>query len=761
MQRAALGFLAGVLILHACPELPARGWCWGLAGIVPAIVYAPSLRLPSWVLAGFLWALLWAAPPPHTQLPAALEGVDLQVQGRVASLPQTLYRRIRFEFAIDELRYAGQTLATDGRLLLSWYEGAPALRAGERWRLTVRLKRPRGLANPGGGDYERRLYSRGIVARGYVRAQPRPVLLEHTAYYPVAQFRQVLAERIEQVLAGNRFAGILTALAVGERGGITSEQWDLLIRTGTAHLIAISGLHIGLIAVFGFTLARLGWAWLPGLAERWPAPKAAALFALLCAAGYALLAGLALPTQRALIMLSVALAALLGQRPPVPSRALALALLLVLLRDPAAPLGGGFWLSFGAVAAILYALTGHAATEHPLSQWLRLQVAINLALLPAQLLLFQQIPLLAGPANLIAIPWVSITVVPLTLLAVLAGFVSETLQVQLLTLAALALHWLWAFLSWLGQASWALVYRPAPPLWTLLFVLPGLALLLAPRGLPGRWLGALLCLPLFCFPLAAPAPGAVWFTLLDVGEGLAAVIRTQRHVLVYDTGPWLGSLEVGQAVLLPFLRQQGADRVDTLIISHADSQHSRGVRSLRAGMPIDRILTPSLLQVPVEGARRCHAGIEWHWDGVHFQLLHPSPTGGFSGDDASCVLRVEGAAGRVLLPGDIEPPAERALLRAHPGELAAEILIAPHQGRRNLSLPAFLEAVEPRYILFATGHNNRFGYPRPETVRRYAATGATLLDTGQHGAITFRLEPGAPLQPELYRVQQRRYWHTP
>ena len=762
MRLGTIAFLIGILAFHTwIEELPERWWGLGLAGAVLLIGYVPWLRLPAWGLAGFLWALIGVAPSP-SQLPAELESVDLWAEGWVASIPETFYRSTRFQLAVGELRHGNTRLPLTGRLRLSWYNTPPPLQVGDKWGLTVRLKRPRGLANPGSFDYERWLFVNGIAAQGYVRDYPEPRLLEPAARYPVDRFRQGLAERFGQLLPDSPYVGILTALAVGERQGIAQGQWEVFTRTGTGHLMAISGLHIGLIAGWVFILTRYGWAWFPTLTQRYPAPQVAALAALFAAASYALLAGLSLPTQRAFIMITVAMLALLMQRPVVPSRILALALLLVLIIDPTAPLAGGFWLSFGAVAAILYTLTGRGAQGRLLREWLGLQLVIALALLPATLILFQSIPLLSPLANLIAIPWAGATVVPLTLLAVVTGFFSDTLAAQLLGLAALAMDGLWRFLAWLGSSSWALIFYPAPPVWTLMFALPGILWLLAPRGLPGRWLGGVLCLPLLFPPVAAPAPGEVWFTLLDVGQGLAAVVRTANHVLVYDTGPRLGTnLDAGRAVLVPFLRQQGVKRVDTLIISHADSQHTGGARSLLEGIQTQRVMTSSLRQVPIEGATPCRAGQTWSWDEVQFHLLYP-PEGGFTADNASCVLLVTGKGGRILLPGDIEASAEATLLKTFGDSLAAEILVAPHHGNRNLSLPAFISAVQPHYVLFSTAYQNRYGFPKPETVERYRSTGAIVLNTADQGAITFRLEGGGvALTPESYRYQVRRYWHSP
>ncbi len=767
MRLSAIGFLLGILALQALPELPSRAWTLALPVVLLVLAFVPRLRWPAWGAAGFLWALLLA--PPLGMLPADLEGIDLQVEGWIASIPERQPRGTRFEFVVDQARHGEQPAPLTGqRLRLSWWDDAGRNaaspmepRVGDRWDFTVRLKQPRGLLNPGGFDYERWLYAKDIVAVGSIRPWLPPRRLVEAERYPLDRYRQHLAERFERHLSGHPQTAILVALTVGERGGITSWQWEVFNRTGTTHLMAISGAHIGLAAGMVFALAWMLWSWIPWLTLRWPATRAAALAALLGAGGYTLLSGLSVPSRRAFLMLAVAMIALWVQRHPVPSRILALALLAVLLVDPSAPLQVGFWLSFGAVAAILYTVVDRWRERQGFRRTVGLQLSISLALLPLLLLFFQQFPVLSPLANLIAIPWVGGTVLPLSLLAALAGMVSDALQGGLLEWAALTMDGLWQVLRWLDRMPGLLWQRPEPPLWALTLALPGVALLLAPRGLPGRWLGLPLCLPLLWPPVAAPAVGGFWFTLLDVGPGLAVVVRTRNHVLVYDTGPRLGvALDAGRAVLVPFLRQQGVTGVDLLIVSHADSQHTGGVRSLRELLPVARILTSAPDRIPIDGAEACRVGQRWEWDGVWFQILHP-PESGFSGDNASCVLGVEGEAGRVLLPGDIETAAELVLVATYGTGLAAEVLVAPHQGNRNLSTGVFLEAVQPDYILFSTGYHNRFGYPRPETVARYQATGAMLLDTAQEGAITFRLEPGVALEPARYRRDRRRYWNLP
>ncbi|HRY14472.1 MAG TPA: DNA internalization-related competence protein ComEC/Rec2 [Candidatus Competibacteraceae bacterium] len=774
MRLSIIAFLIGILLLAALPELPDRRWALALPGVALIAWRIRESRLPAWSAAGFLWALLLA--PSVAVLPPELEGMELPVEGWIATIPDRAGRSIRFVLAVaavvgDEQR---STLLAGHRLRLSWWDDGegetsvevnsaanPILRVGDRWQFTVRLKKPWGLRNPGGFDYERWLYAQGIIATGSIRSHPPPRRLAEAERYPMNRYRQWIAHRFRQALPGNPYIGILTALAVGERSDIGSWQWETFRRTGTSHLMAISGTHVGLIASLTFALIWSLWSRIPAWTLYWPATRAAALGALIGAGGYTLLSGLAVPAQRSFFMAAVAMLALIALRPAAPGRILALALLVVLIVDPGAPTGGGFWLSFGAVAIILYSVSGRWHEHHPFSQTVRLQLHITLGLLPPTLFFFQQFPLISPVANLIAIPWVGLTVLPLSLLAALLTPVSATLQALTLDLAAMTMEGLWQILCGLDQWPGLVLHRPTPPVWTLALALTGVAWLLAPRGLPGRWLGIPLCLPLLWPPMPAPVTGGFWFTLLDVGEGLSAVVRTRNHVLVYDTGRRLGfTLDAGRAALAPFLRWQGAERVDLLIVSHADSQHMSGVRSLRELLPVARILTSAPEQTPIDGAEACRTGQAWEWDAVRFQMLHPPPNG-FADDNASCVLKVEGIAGRVLLPGDIETRAEVALAKSYGSRLAAEVLVAPHQGRRNLSTPAFLEAVHPRYILFATGYPNRYGYPRAETVARYQTTGATLLDSSYEGALTFRLEPGQPLVPERERSKNRRYWDAP
>ena len=759
MRGAALFFLCGVLGLHTLAVLPDRRWALALALLLPALYYWPKWRYPLWALGGFLWALLLT--PTLITLPADLHGAEVSLEGQIASIPTRHQRQLSFMFQVD----AAAPLLAGKRLRLAWWDDAtntvPAPQVGERWRFTLRLKQIWGMRNPGAFDSERWHYAKGIFAKASVRSTPAPQRLTAANGYWLDTYRQRVVDSFNAHLPGNAFVGILTALAVGVDSAISPWQWEIFRRTGITHLVSISGSHISLVAGMLFACMWTLWSRIPSLALRWPSSSAAAVSALIGAGVYTLLSGLSVPAQRSFLMAAVALLVLLLQRPLVPSRLFAIALFVVLILDPNAPLTVGFWLSFYAVAVILFSTSGHQHSNI-VSATLHTQLRIGLALLPLTLLFFQQFPPLSLLANLVAIPWVGITVLPLSLLAALCTPL-PAIQALLLHWALLSIEGLWKLLlwmsSWPGMEVW---YRPQPALWALALALVGIVIWLAPRGLPGRWLGIPLCLPLLFPPMQQPAAGGFWFTMLDVGEGLSAVVRTANHVLVYDSGGKIGAtLDGGAAALVPFLHYQQVDKVDLVIISHADFQHSGGLRSLREALPVSAFTTSAAAQLAldVDEAQSCAAGQTWEWDGVRFAILHP-PASGFRGDNASCVLKVESAAGRVLLPGDIEGAAERALLNKYGSGLAAEVLVAPHQGRRNFSSPAFLQAVNPRYVLFATGYRNRYGYPRPETLATYQANGASVLDSSYQGALTLRVEAGRALAVERYRPMQRRYWHS-
>ncbi len=760
MHLAILFFLLGVVLFQQSEELPARHWLVG-AALLPLVLRWRILLLPLALPAGLLWALLHATWIAGGVLPESLEGVDVELVGTVASLVERDARRARFRFRVESLHRQGEEFTVPRLVLLSWYGNPPALRVGDRWRLTARLKRPHGFMNPGGFDYEKWLFHQRIGATGYVRADsPRGFL--GSAWYsrPVDRLRDQLRRLMLAQLGDHPLSGLVAALAIGERGGIREDQWQVLTTTGTNHLMAISGLHIGLIAGLAFFLGRHLWCRVGRAALLFPAPRAAAVMALLAATGYAALAGFSIPTQRALIMVVAVMAALLLGRWSTPLHGLLLALGGVLLLDPMAVVTPGFWLSFAAVAVILYGVGGRLFRRSGWRLWGRVQWVVALGLLPLLAIYFQQLPLLSPLANLVAVPWVGMAVVPLILLGAVWVLLYPPLGGWLLRLAADLLAWLWPVLEWLAEldfARWQLSGEPS--LWAVLAAATGVLWMLAPRGIPARWVGGIWLLPMVLAPPERPPVGEAWFTLLDVGQGLAAVVQTRNHALVYDTGPKFSErFDAGKAVVVPFLRSAGIASLDMLVVGHGDNDHIGGARSLLRSFRVRRLLSTVPGRLP-EGAGLCRRGESWRWDGVRFSFLHPKPDSAVTGNDASCVLRVETDGGALLLTGDIERRAERELLAELPSRLAADILVAPHHGSRSSSQRRFVAAVDPAYVLFPVGYRNRFRHPHPEVVQRYRETGATLLDSATHGAIRFRLGGEGISAPLLYRATARRYWN--
>jgi competence protein ComEC len=525
--------------------------------------------------------------------------------------------------------------------------------------------------------------------------------------------------------------------------------------------MVISGSHISLVAGLVFWLTRFLWSRLGAWPEAVPAARAAVVMALLSATFYAFLAGLGIPIQRALIMLAVVMVALLAGRWSRPGHVLCLAVMATLVIDPLAVLATGWWLSFWAVAVIFYITSGRFGSKGFWHTWTSIHVILAVGMLPLLLVFYQQASLVAPLANVIAVPWVNLLVVPVALVGTVLLFISDTAGGLLLNLAAWLMDTLWPCLGWLASLDFALLNQHQPLAWTLLPAIAGIFLLFAPRGLPGKWLGLVLLLPLLAARPAGPAFGEVWVTLLDVGQGLSTVVRTRDHTLVYDAGPsYSPGFDTGRTVVVPYLRTQGLGRIDKLFVSHGDNDHIGGVPSLLREIPVVDVRAgiPELLTM--RKALQCHRGEQWRWDGVVFSVLHPDARSYRKGNNASCVIRIEAGGGRrVLLTGDIEAESERILLQEMRDRLPVDVLVVPHHGSLTSSSAAFVEAVRPGYALFPTGYRNRYRFPREPVVDRYRKAGSMLLDTAPHGAITVRLRSGGqPPETESFRCSNPHYW---
>lgn len=756
MPYATLAFLAGTSTLFVLPSAPGT-WVW----TVLATVCLPLLASRRWRWLGALGlgaALAWAqaAQVVRAALPADVLFRDVDTEGRIVGLPE---RRgdgsLRFRVSLDRWYPQPPELrnAVPRAVLLTWYRDAPPIEAGQRWRLRVRLKPRHGMANPGGFDYARWLFAQRLAGTGYVRSGALVAPAPDNPHPD--RWRRRIGDWIDRQ-PYLRHGDLIKALAVGDRSGVSAATWNALRATGTAHLIAISGLHIGFIAGVAYFALRRVCRTLPPPAPL-PAGVAAAWAGLGAALAYALLAGLTLPTRRALIMVGLFMAGRILKRRVDVWRTFQLSLWAVLLLDPLAVLSAGFWLSFGAVACILAVTTRRFGAVSVWRRLATLQLALAVGLAPVMVSGFQQVPLLGPLANAVAVPVVGAVAVPLLLISLALAPLSGTL-------AALGLR---AADTLLGGTALLLSGIAALPFgrWTfavdgpvsLALMTAAAVLVLAPRGLPVRACALALMLAVAARAPPRPAAGDAWLTLLDVGQGLAAVIRTRAHTLVYDAGPRFPTgLDAGEAVLVPYLRHARIERVDLLVVSHDDIDHIGGAPALFDALDVRRILSGTPGAIDWARSRRCAAGQRWHWDGVAFDMLAPLTPA--AGNDASCVLKVTTARGRsLLLPGDSEAPAERRLVAAAGDALRADVLIAPHHGSRTSSTPDFVERVDARLVLFPAGYANRFGFPKPDVVARYRARGARTLITGESGAIGLQLNAG---RVESLRGARPRVWRS-
>lgn len=824
----ALATLAGLLVCvnRKLASQWARRWPMAacllpLAGLVLAA--ALGFSLTAWRAAQFQSGALMPG----------LEGQNLVLTGRVQSMPQVNEDGVRFRFKPESARLQAEgngekaaprsdekalAIALPPLIELGWYAGfgarqlasgdvvpepqqqPMAVRAGDRWQFTVRLKAPHGSRNPHGFDLELWLWEQGVQATGYVRAGPRdaPPQRLHSSHWarPIERARQATRDAIVERVGNRQHAGILAALVVGDQNAIDRADWDVFRATGVAHLMSISGLHITMFAWVAALL--IGHAWRrsvrlsPALCLAVPAASAAAIGGLLLATGYALFSGWGVPAQRTIAMLAtLVLLRQSGRQWPWPLVWL-LAMFVVALLDPWALMQAGFWLSFVAVGVLFATHSGAvpAITERATARFdaqnapagrfsaqtlrrallpvgqgalraAREQWAITLALAPLSLLLFNQVSVIGLVANALAIPWVTLVVTPLALLGALWPPVWDA--------AAAAVQLLGIFLQALARWPLASLSAPAAPLLLALAALAGGALLVA--QLPWRWrlLGVPLMLPVVLWQPLRPPVGQFEVLGADVGQGNAVLVRTAGHSLVYDAGPRFSrDSDAGHRVLVPLLRAMG-EKLDTLMLSHRDADHTGGASAVLAMQPEARLVSSIEDTHPLQAQRpsaRCTAGQRWRWDGVDFEVLHPPASSYGPSDGAvvnantlSCVLRISNGAQTALLAGDIEAAQEAALLADAQAraQLKADFLLVPHHGSKTSSSAAFLEAVAPRFALAQTGYRNRFGHPAPPVMARYHLRGVQTFNSPECGAATWRSD--APGNVLCQREQARRYWH--
>ena len=670
------------------------------------------------------------------------EGDSILTLARVIDFPRQQNATVSLLLeAVDDPRLPGRVRA-------SWHDPGRVPVIGETWQLELRLRRPRGSANPGGFDYETWLFRERIAATGYVVPGARNRLVAGAVGVTIETRRQVLAARVSAVIADPATAAVLTAIALGTRHLLSPEQWQRYARTGTSHLMAISGLHVGLAAVAAYYAAMLVLAL---LRRRGNNHDAGIVAALLVAAAYVLVSGMAVPAQRAFLMLVLGTAVALRRRQLRGPQLLAATCIIVVLVDPLATLQPGFRMSFAAVAALFW--LARRRREHRLRRLLVMQLILFFGLLPLSVLMFQRAALPAPFVNLVAVPVFSVVTVPATLLGVFAG---SDIALRAAGWSVAGIERLIGFVPQSGGAvaaieSSAWLFLVACALWAVL-----------PPGWPGRHCGWLAMIAILLWRPAVPPHGCVDATFLDVGQGLAIVLQTHRATSIYDTGPaWRSGGNAAERTLIPFLANRGIDEIDKLVVSHSDLDHAGGIASLLDNVPARDILLGEGIPGLEQLSRPCVRGQSWQRDGVEFRIVHPGPERQFQGNDGSCLLRVSAGRGALLITGDIELPAEREIIRA--GRLrAVDVVTVPHHGSRTSSSASFVQRLSPRYAIVAAGHGNRWGFPKEEVVARWQQSGARVLQTAASGAIGIQICSWSGVRAvREAREQGRRLWHEP
>ena len=760
---AAVALLAGATaaqLLHALPP-------WWIDVILIVCGIGVALLRSRWrwlgfVLLGAAWTIWRADIALSQRLPTNLEGADIVVTGSARGLPHAQDDSTRFDLVVETAERNGETVPIGGTLRLHWYQSEhniiPEIAPCARWQLHVRLKRPRGLIDPGAFDFERYALSEGISATGYVRDDAANQTTG-ASWFCADRLRARVSQGIADTLGPGHAADTLRALAFGDQQAMDEHEWAVARATGIPHLIAISGLHIALFAGFGVLLMRGLWKLAPRLTLRWPAPLIEAVAAIVFALAYATIAGLGLPTRRALVMIGVLLAAVLLRRARASAQGLAFAVIVLLALDPLCVLSAGFWLSFVGVAWLLFCLDGRGGHRHGWREMLHAQGVASIGLLPLTIWFFGQSSLIGPVANLIAVPAICFFILPLTVAGALLQLLVPVIGAPLLHLAGWAMQGLWWLLERMAAWPGALWYFPEPSPWAFVLALLGALWLLLPRGLPARALGVLLFLPLLIPARTQLADGEFEALMLDVGQGLSLVVRTREHTLVYDAGARFPSgFDLGDAAVVPALHAIGVGKLDRVIVSHGDNDHAGGVAALLAAFPAAPVVSgePERLHVP---STQCLAGESWNWNGVAFRIVHPHAPLSSKANDRCCVVEVRSGEHALLLTGDISSAVEDEVAAALAPVVQHTVLQVPHHGSRTSSSPSLIAALHPDEALISAGYRNHFNHPSPVVVERYASAQVPLLNTAQSGFVDFVFSPDAPpREVEIGRRDRHPYW---
>jgi len=761
-----LVFSAGIIAASLLPALPPLvpvvflsifSLCWFLRYRVAKILAIFILGLVFGIFRGYL--LL------DQIIDESYRGVDILVTGAVTGLPVIDERRQRFVLNVERAeRIEGVIDPSDfpSRIQLTWFDYSNIVVSGEHWQFLVRLKPPRGFVNPGGFDYQGWLLRRQIGAVGTVRKHTLNERLAESSMYDVSYWRYRIREHLTSQTE-NAGRGIALALIIGDRTLITREQWQSLQKTGTSHLIAISGMHVSFVAVLGFfigmSIGRLLVLFITRVSPVFTGCLCSLSFALL----YAVLAGLSLPTRRAIIMVAVAQLLVFYRRSFRTRDALLLAWVLVLIADPLAAFDAGLWLSFGAVSILLLTFVGRVPDRRfhfPGKQLVRAQLAIFVGLMVPLVLMLYSVSLTAPFANLVAIPLVTLWVVPCLLLSTVFDSVFPLFSDLLLRAGLLGIDCLlwWADSLLKMYPEYLNPVISFTPLQSTLALVAGLLFLL-PKGIPGRWLS----LPVIGFAIVLPVsiPQPLTITFLDVGQGLAVAVRTETKTLVYDTGPEFSeNFDAGRAIVIPWLKRAGIRYLDALVISHNDNDHAGGLTGVLESIPVNELLMGDPRGFSDDKvAVSCHEKAPWQWDDIEFSFLAIDINPDTSSNNTSCILLIRYGNSTVLLPGDAEREVEQQLLTGSALPSSITVLSAGHHGSRTSSSLPFVRHVNPKIVIYSAGFKSRYGHPHLEVTARFDAVNSQPYNTATSGAIELAIDDRGNVEVIEYRNNTKRYWY--
>lgn len=754
MIQACLSLLAGIYALQLSSfAVDSDLASLAFVAFLSAVIFR---RLPktAWFFLGVALFSWHANTRIDVRLDPDYAGDSMVMQVRIIDFPA--HKRDMTTFVaepVDDSRFAG-------RMRLSWYRPPVVLRLGDTWQFELRLRRPRGNLNPGGFDFEAWLFRSGISATGYVVDGRRNQLLRTYKLGLVDRIRLHFVERLARTLPGDPNVAVLAAISVGARHLLTAEQWDRFARTGTSHLMAISGLHIGLAAASAYLLASL----LGGLVTRKGNHHlVATILALSVAVAYASLSGFAVPAQRASLMIGLAAVGLMRRRRPQALPIIALAAMIIAIGDPISTMAPGFKLSFAAVLILAWLARRHTGdagrvTVRAVRDLSTLQIHLLFGLLPLTVLIFSRITFAAPPVNLFAVPVFSFVTVPATLIGLLLDGPFASLGDLALLLSSKSLAVIQSVIGFAAKIDIAAVSVPAVSGKAWLYLLLALIWVVLPPGWPGRALAFVGVVALLAHEPPRTSLACVDVDILDVGQGLAVAIHTRSRTLLYDTGPaYRTGGSAAESVILPYLASRGISRIDTLVVSHGDLDHAGGTAAISGAIETGRIVSSD--PVPGVPRERCHAGDEWFADRIRFRFLHPVAGSEQDGNNASCVLSVEAGEHRLLLAGDIEKPAEGDLVRR--GVLSpAAIVLVPHHGSRTSSSLPFVRASSPELAIVSAAFGNRWGFPKADVVQRWRRAGANVLDTGSAGAVSIKMCADTGIASVTRaRLERRRIWH--